>query len=423
MKDEELVEFRKLLAEAAKLLSEAEVYEDLARMQTAASLPTEERLAAITPPTAEPNEQDHRDAFARPWRYQMRAFTPERLGVSREECRQMALESGMWIGAVIYRNARCRKWCLEHRTMVEGVNAQGGVLVPDVLERVILDLRLEYGAARRYCRIWPMTGDTERIPRVVGNTTAYFAGENPASEYSASDMSLDMVELNARKLYVLTKISKELAEDAIVQIADLVARDAAWAMAQKEDQCWIDGTGTSTYGGIVGIRTKMVDGLHAGSYYGATAHDQWAEYTDGELVNTMAKCPQYADARAAWYVSKVCWHGTMLRLMAAVGGNTIATIMAGAGGQRAYLGYPVNLVQAMPAASTAYNGTVVALFGDMAMACSFGDRRGMTVQVLNEKYATYGLIGLLFDERFDIVTHDIGDATNAGPVVGLQGNT
>jgi len=194
-------------------------------------------------------------------------------------------------------------------------------------------------------------------------------------------------------------------------------------MAQKEDQCWIDGTGISTYGGMVGIRTKMVDGAHAGSYFGATAHDVWSEYTDADLIATAAKLPQYADARAAWYVHKVCWFATMLRLMAAVGGNTIATIMAGAGAQRAYLGTPVNLVNAMPSASTAYNGTIVALVGDMAMACSFGDRRGMSLQVLYEKYAEKGLLALLFDERFDIVVHDIGDATNAGPVVGLQGNS
>jgi len=424
LSESEMASLRALLEECLKLLSEAEVYEELAAAQAAIRLPVNERLAAMAPAnTAEVSDQERRDAFLRPWRYQLRAFTPERLGVSREECRTMALEAGMWIGAVVYHNRTCGKWCNEHRVMVEGINAAGGVTVPDVLERVILDMRLEYGAARRHCRIWPMTSDTDRIPRVVDNTTAYFAGEAPATEYSASDVSLDMVELNARKLYVLTKISKELSEDAIIPIADLVARDAAWAMAVKEDSCWIDGTGTAAYGGIVGIRTKMVDTLHAASYFTCTAHDQWPEYTDSDLINTMAMCPQYADARAAWYVSKVCWHGTMLRLMAAVGGNSIATLMAGAGAGRAYLGYPVNLVQAMPAAAGAYNLAIVTLFGDMAMASSFGDRRGITLQVLAEKYATYGLIGLLFDERFDIVTHDIGNATVSGPVVGTLGAT
>ena len=424
LSDKEMAEFKALLDECRKLLGEAEVYEELAAAQVAVGLPVNERLAAMTPAnTGEVTDQERRDIFLRPWRYQLRAFTPERLGVSGEQCRSMALEAGMWIGAVIYRNHECAKWCNEHRVMVESINTAGGVLVPEVLERVILDLRLEYGSARRYCRIWPMTSDTDRIPRVVGNTTAYFAGENPATEYSASDVSLDMVELNARKLYVLTKISKELSEDAIIPIADLVARDAAWAMAVKEDTCWIDGTGIAAHGGMVGIRTKMIDGSHAASYYTVSARDQWPEYLDDDLINTMAICPQYADGRAAWYVSKVCWHATMLRLMAAFGGNDIAALMAGAGAGRAYLGYPVNLVQTMPAASTAYNLKIVTLFGDMAMACSFGDRRGISLQVLSEKFATYGLIGLLFDERFDIVTHDIGNATVSGPVVGTLGKT
>lgn len=424
--------FNRLLGEAEALLKEAEAYETLARMQIAATAAPEQRLAIITPASAvEPTEQERRDAFEHPWRYQLRAFTPERLGVPAEQCRQMALQCGMWIGAVIYGNVRCQKWVREHRlenrTMIEGVNTSGGVLVPDVLERIIFDLRLEYGAARRYCRLWPMTSDTERIPRVVGNTTAYHAGENPAAEYTGSDMSLDMVELNARKLYVLTKVSKELSEDAIVPIADLITRDAAWAMAYREDIDWIDGTGTAAYGGIIGFRTKMNDGNHAYSYVDAGAtRDLWSEFTDGDLISCMAILPQYADARAAWYCSKQCWHATMIRLMAAVGGNTIATIMAGAGAQRAYLGYPVNLVNGMPSgtAATSWNDVQALVFGDMAMAATFGDRRGITVQVLNEKYATYGLIGLLFDERFDIVVHDIGDnSTTHGPIVGLRGTT
>ncbi|HUW34120.1 MAG TPA: phage major capsid protein, partial [Planctomycetota bacterium] len=410
LSDEERKSFQSLLEESKKLLNEAELYEELARAQVAISAPMDQRLAIIDPAEHRaPTDQERQMAINQPWRYQLRAFTPERLGVPMEQCRQMALEAGMWLGSKVYRIDACTRWCTEHRVMVEGINTKGGVTVPEVLERVILDMRLEFGSARRFCRVWPMSSDTDRIPRVVGNTTAYFAGENPADDYTASDMALDMVELNPKKLVVETKISKELNEDAIVPIADLVARDAAWAMAQKEDQCWIDGTGISTYGGMVGIRTKMVDGSHAASYFGATAHDQWGEYTDGDLINTAAKIPQYADARAAWYVHKVCWYATMLRLMAAVGGNTIATLMAGAGNQRAYLGTPVNLVNAMPSASTAYNGTIVALVGDMAMAASFGDRRGMTLQVLYEKYAEKGLLALLFDERFEIVVHDIGD--------------
>jgi len=59
-------------------------------------------------------------------------------------------------------------------------------------------------------------------------------------------------------------------------------------------------------------------------------------------------------------------------------------------------------------------------FGDLSMAATVGRRRGVTLQVLREKYAIENQIGLLWDLRFDISVHEIGDASNAGPIVMLS---
>ena len=182
-----------------------------------------------------------------------------------------AYKSGKWLMATIMGDAAARQWCREHgieiRVQVEGINTAGGFLVPDEMERAIIDLREEYGNARKNCRFKPMSSDHSITPRRTGGVTAYFIGETTA--ITESEKSWNQVELTAKKLGALTRMSTDLSEDAIINIADDLAQEMAYAFAAKEDACCIDGDGTSTYGGMIGIRPKMIDGSHAGSYVSA----------------------------------------------------------------------------------------------------------------------------------------------------------
>ena len=60
-------------------------------------------------------------------------------------------------------------------------------------------------------------------------------------------------------------------------------------------------------------------------------------------------------------------------------------------------------------------------FGDLSMAATFGDRRGMTIAVSTERYFELDQLAIKGTERFDIVAHGLGDNTNAGPIVALIG--
>ncbi len=361
---------------------------------------------------------------------QLRAF--KEVADTPERCREAAIKSGMWIRAVLLKDPMAREWCTlnafsdaELRAMEVGVATSGGTLVPDEFERAVIDLRKSYGVARQECRVVPMGSDTMTIPRMVGNTTVYFPGEG--GSITASDRGTDAINLVARKAAVLTKISTELAEDAVIDIAEMLANDMAWAFAKKEDECLIDGDGSTTYGGIVGIRTKMVDGNHTGSYLDATAgDDQWSEYIVDDFAALQGTLPDFAEANAKWYCHKICFHQTMVRLAAAAGGSSLLDIMRGVGGQKIFLGDPVVLMNAMPSATTALNEKVVVLYGDMRQAVTFGDRRGIRVEVLRERYADSDQIGVKATERFDIVVHDItqvDDSTAPGALIGLRGNT
>ena len=63
------------------------------------------------------------------------------------------------------------------------------------------------------------------------------------------------------------------------------------------------------------------------------------------------------------------------------------------------------------------------LFGDLRMSTTMGVRRELRFQVSNERYWESDEIGINYTERFDVVNHDPGNATTAGPIVALMGKT
>jgi len=334
-----------------------------------------------------------------------------------------AYKSGQWLLATVMNDAKARQWCRDHnievRVQTEGVNTAGGFVVPDVMERAIIDLREKYGMFRANARVLPMSSDHSVIPRRTGGVTAYFVGESTA--ITESEKSWDQVELTAKKLGALTRMSTDLSEDAIINMADDLAEEMAWAFAKKEDECGLDGDGTSTYGGMVGIRTKFVDGSHTAGYdEGTSACTAWSDITIADEITTvMSLLPSYALPRAKWYIHPAGKAACFDALALAAGGNTVREIAAGA--QPMFAGYPVVMSAAMPSAPT--NGTVALLFGDLTLSSTLGDRRGITIKVSSDRYLEYDQIAIQATERFCIVNHDIGDTSDAGPVVALVGNT
>ncbi len=330
-----------------------------------------------------------------------------------------ALKSGMAIRAAFLGDYKARRFCEQHgiesRSMSENVNTAGGFLVPEEMSTAIIDLREQYGVFRRNCQVLAMGRDTITIPRRVAGLTAYFVAEGTAG--TASDKSFDQVQLVAKKLYALTYLSTELAEDAIINIADDLAQEMGYAFALKEDQCGFNGDGTSTYGGIEGVTVKIV-GL-AGAVNATAGHDTLAEIDSTDLANLMGKLPAYARMGAKWFVSQTAFDIVFGRLAIGAGGNTLS--MLGGAIQRSYLGYPIEVSQVLPTATTTLGTSAMILFGNLAQAATLGERRGIAVKRSDEIKFVEDQIALKATERIDINVHDLGDASTAGPVVALMG--
>ena len=339
-------------------------------------------------------------------------------GVSAEE---RAHATGQWLLATIGGNTRAAQWCHDHGIEVRGTsplttttNSLGGYLVPEVLESTIIDLREERGVARRSVRVMPMASDSVVIPRRASGVTAYFVAEN--AEITASDKGWDAVSLTARKLAVLCKMSSEVAEDAIISIADDLASEIAYAFADKEDECLFNGDGTSTYGGVVGLKSAVAAG---GKVTAATGNTAFSTLDLEDFEQMVGKLPQYAVANAAWYVSRVGWANSMLRLAEAAGGNTVAQVAGGAPFQ--FLGFPVVIAQVMNSTTTAQVSTDgLAYLGDLRLAVTMGTRRGISIDVDPSRYFEFDQIAIRGTQRFDLNVHERGTASVAGPVIMLS---
>lgn len=343
-------------------------------------------------------------------------------GATTIEAEENAYRAGMWIMGRCLGNQRALRWCdnhgIEGRALSVGVNTAGGNLVPDEFERAIINLREEYGVLRREARVLPMGSDHMFIPRRSGGITANFTAENVA--ITESDPTWNNVELTAKKLGAMTRMSSELAEDAVIDMADILADEFAQGLALKEDTVGFTGTGVQGDGGIVGIVSELDNNQAtlAGSI--AAALDEPEEVVMADLNSFMSVLPLFARQNAKFYCSQVVSEIVFGRLQSAAGGNTIGTLTGGIG--RSFLGHEIIPVQVMRSGGGVdYSDVHFILFGDLSKALTMGERRGMTVAVSDQRFWDQDQIAMKVTERIDINAHDTGDATDAGPIVGLKG--
>lgn len=372
---------------------------------------------------------------AQPWRVpaevkrygSLKNFKGEKNGRGAE---QRAYEFGMWmLGMLGHENAL--KFCDSHgykfiedgvvrgKVQRENNNISSGFLVPDQFENDLIDLREYYGVFRQYAKIVPMASDTRSDPRRTGGLTVYVVGESTAP--TASDKTWDRVRLTAKKIGVLTKYTKELGEDAVINVGDDLAGEIAYAFAAFEDDCGFNGDGTSAYAGITGVRTAMYNVASNAGVVAQGTSNTWSAQVLSDFNNVLGLLPQYAfkAGDVAWYCSQAYWGSVMQRLATAAGGNRVADIVDGVP-QPSFLGYPVRISQKMP--TTTATGTIPVLFGNLRLACSFGDRRRTSIRMSDVALNSFeqdemAIVGF---ERFDIVAHDVGSSTQAGPIVGLK---
>ncbi|NDJ36582.1 MAG: phage major capsid protein [Chloroflexi bacterium] len=166
---------------------------------------------------------------------------------------------------------------LSGKALSEGTDSAGGYLVPvEHSSQLIEMLRARTAVRAAGATVIPMNSDTLQIPAQVGGATAYWVAENSA--ITASDQTWDQVQLQAKKLAALTKLSAELFEDSDPGVEQLVMADLARVLALEEDASYLRGAGTgSTPEGLENITGVNVDTTTLGANGGTPSFDNLAD--------------------------------------------------------------------------------------------------------------------------------------------------
>ena len=269
-----------------------------------------------------------------------------------------------------------------HNVLSEGVDANGGYLVPEEFERQIIDTLKEENVMRRLCKVIT-TASERKIPVAATHSTAAWTAENAA--FTESNPTFSQKTIDAYKLTDLIKVSTELLDDSAFDLESYIAREFAYAFGTAEEQAFCVGTGT---GQPTGLFTT------SGGTVGVTAASSTAVTTD-EVISLIyaLKAPYRKNAKFLMNDATVA----ALRKLKDTNGSYLWQPSVQAGQPDRLLGYELHT---SPYAPTMAAGALAVAFGDFQNYW-IADRTGRTVQRLNELYSTNGQVGFVASERVD----------------------
>ncbi len=269
-----------------------------------------------------------------------------------------------------------------HNVLSEGVQADGGYLVPEEFERQIVTGLDEANVVRGLAKV--ITTNAERkIPVAATHSAAQWTAENGA--YTESDPTFEQKMIDAYKLTDLVKVSIELLQDSMFDLESYIAAEFARAFGIAEEQAFCVGTGS---GQPTGIFTAN------GGTVGVTAAAANAITAD-EIISLVyaLKSPYRRNAKFLMNDATV----SMIRKLKDNNGAYLWQPSIQAGEPDRLLGYELFTSPYVPAVAA---GTFTAAFGDFKNYW-IADRSDRTVQRLNELYSANGQVGFVATERVD----------------------
>lgn len=136
------------------------------------------------------------------------------------------------------------------KVLNESQGDAGGFLVPEEMRVQLLSLALEASIMRPRSMVLPMTTMTLKIPtiRSTSNSSTVFGGIQAywvpeSGSLTASEPTFSQVQLDAKKLTGLTRVTNEQLRDSAIAMEALLNRLFGQALAFFEDDAFINGVG------------------------------------------------------------------------------------------------------------------------------------------------------------------------------------
>lgn len=257
---------------------------------------------------------------------------------------------------------------MSNKDMVEGRDADGGYLVQPEYRNTLLSLMEQYGIARQYCTVIPMSTTEMIMPKLTGGVQVYWIGENQT--ISETQPSFGEFRMTIKKLAALVPMSSELLNDASIAIANLLATLFAQALAKEEDRIVFVGktSANDPFNGVLydpAVGTLTLPSTKK-AFTDITAANL-AEATSGRSVYTTG---------ARFFMHRTIFN--LVRQLQYSGGEYIWGAPTMGNDEGLLWGYPYTLVETMPSITDTGDGKEFIFFGNL-MHYYIGDRQQMTI--------------------------------------------
>lgn len=267
--------------------------------------------------------------------------------------------------------------------MQEGVDADGGYLVPDEYDSRLITKLTEENVIRRLGHRLSTSGD-HKINIAASTPAAAWIEEGESLTFG--DTTFDQIILDAHKLHVAVKVTEELLYDSMFDIENYLFDAFGKALANAEEDAFINGDGNGKPLGILAAAGGAQTGVTTASSTAITAD---------EVINLVYSLKRPYRKNAVFIMNDQ----TIAAIRKLKDGNGMYMWQPAltAGEPDRLLGYPVHTSQFMP---TIAAGAKTIAFGDFSYY-NIGDRGSRSLGELRELFAGNGMVGFLAKERVD----------------------
>lgn len=270
-----------------------------------------------------------------------------------------------------------------NNVLQEGIDPQGGYLVPDEYDKRLIDILTEENVMRTLGTNITTSGE-HKINIAATKPAAAWIEEGGTLTFG--DATFDQIILDAHKLHVAIKVTEELLYDNAFNLENYILTQFGKALSNAEEDAFINGTGV---GQPLGILAET-----GGAQVGVTSASS-TKVTADEIINLVYSLKRPYRKNAVFLANDVCV--AELRKLKDNNGQYLWQPSLQAGEPDRVLGYKVYTSPYFPVPTA--GGTAVA-FGDFSYY-NIGDRGTRSFAELKELFAGNGMIGFVAKERVD----------------------
>ena len=258
----------------------------------------------------------------------------------------------------------------------EGVDADGGYLVPEEYDHRLIDVLTEENIMRGIATKITTSGE-HKINIAATKPAAAWIEEGGALSFG--DATFDQKILDAHKLHVAIKITEELLYDNTFGLENYIITEFGKALANAEEDAFLNGDGV---GKPTGIFDKTKGGESIGTLTAALKSD--------DILDLIYKLKRPYRKNASFIMNDATL--AQIRKLKDNNGQYLWQPSYQANEPDKILGYNIR--------TSAFAPTDAIAFGDYKYY-NIGDRGSRSFKQLNELFAGNGMIGYVAKERVD----------------------